>query len=361
LIAAVVLAAEKPLIVLVGNDFAQQFPIVSLGAGSGGIEAHVESLAFGLYALHIDFVVICPRVTRDRRKYPFRVIETASGPIAMQTNRKHAKEQFMEQARAIITNMDRRPRLIWSQNLWSADFLHSLQIPMVVGIADSGDGQILNQYNNVVYRFNSRHQRARWLKVNDLKHAWLGDYSVAIHPGFVPESFALNESPGTYVLYVGSLTAAKGIRQFRGLAELNPDRQFVLYGAGPPPADVKFLPNMKYLGALKPGEAQRLAFSKASHFFMFSHTEDAFARVVVEAMGKGTPVLASARGSLPEIIPTLAGVATNSLADINAALKVPFQRKRIYEYAKSHFSSSQEIRQLLAVLPPKAGVKRREL
>ena len=60
-------------LLLVGNNFEQQFPLL----GYGGIEAHVEAVASALYNTKVRFRVIVPRiVNRQNHKYPFEILET---------------------------------------------------------------------------------------------------------------------------------------------------------------------------------------------------------------------------------------------------------------------------------------------
>ena len=69
---------------------------------------------------------------------------------------------------------------------------------------------------------------------------------------------------------------------------------------------------------------------QASKFFMFVKWEEAAARVIVEALSKGTPVIGSARGCLPEWITTSVGYSNNDLKCVNASLRNSYDPATIY-------------------------------
>ena len=87
---------------------------------------------------------------------------------------------------------------------------------------------------------------------------------------------------------------------------------------------------------------------------MFVNYMEAFGRVVLEATSKGTPVLASNMGSLPEIIrgpdglgEGVIGTISHSMEQLNASLHREYDYKRVYQYSREHFSAEKELESLL--------------
>lgn len=316
-------------ILLVGNNYKQQFPLI----GYGGIEAHVEAMADGLERVGAQFRVIVPRIVENRRNYTFPVLETPSP--------SGNKNIFVREVRNIVKDLHPQPDIIWSVSDWSANVLHDLGIPMIVCNEDSGGGIRLRSYPNVLYRFLTHNQRRRWM----IKQPWLQNKSFALWPGFSYGEFALEteKEPNT-LLFVGSLSPAKGLPEFETLASWNPDWKFIVYGPG---SFRSSYPNVEFRGELKRGEGHCRAFQKASKFFMFVKWEEAFGRTVVEALSKGTPVLGSMRGSLPELIVPSVGVVSDDLTVLNASLRTEFEAKTVFDYSQRNFDAVIEIEELL--------------
>jgi glycosyltransferase involved in cell wall biosynthesis len=352
-----IIEAKKLYIALVGNDFKQQFPLL----GYGGIESAVETIAEELHNQNIKFVVVSPKITEPSTVYNFTILQT-----------KHVAGrgslEFIEDVKMILKDLDPRPDVIWSQSCWSGNNLHDLGIPMIVTHHDSSgkDEQknlagCLQSHPNVIHRFISARQLELWAR----HESWLLDENQSFLQwyGFSPSEFKFtqNKSPNT-LLFVGTESEAKGIIEFLLLAHWNPDWKFFMYG--PSTGGIShnilqksggFLPsNVQLMGELKRGECHRDAFGKASKFFMFVKWEEAFGRVIIEAMSKGTPVLASQWGSLPEIIrgpdgkgEGIVGSISRNISELNASLRDEFNYKHVYQYAQENFSAKNEVDTLL--------------
>ena len=165
-------------------------------------------------------------------------------------------------------------------------------------------------------------------------------------PGFVESEFDCNLQPrSNSVLFVGRCSKNKGIEEFKRLASMNPDRTFNIYS--PDKCSVSNVPNLIYRGELKRGNGHHQVFKDAGLFFMFTKWEEAFGRVVVEALSKGTPVIASRYGSMPELINSDVGVSSNKLEDLNLAIgNNSYNTQRICEYANK-FRNRHEIERMV--------------
>ena len=80
---------------------------------------------------------------------------------------------------------------------------------------------------------------------------------------------------------------------------------------------------------------------------MFVKLDEGFGRVIVEALSKGTPVVGSKRGSLPELITPEVGVLSDDLKEINTALQKEFDPNVVFEYAKRNFDAVEEVKKML--------------
>ena len=280
--------------------------------------------------MNIDFEVIVPKITSGHKEYPFKVTQVEVMPGS-------SSVRFIKAVRQYIQSLSKKPDIIWSQSCWSGDHLHDLNIPMIVSHGDSGEPITLKSYKNVFHRFMSHNQRKRWSE----KQKWLLHESVAIWQGFPDHEFDLEtEKVPKTVLFVGGLGKHKGLSEFEKLASQNPDYTFYVYGVG------NFTPktkNVKFMGELKRGAAHAEAFKKAEYFFMFVQWEEAFGRVIIEAMSKGTPVLGSNHGSLPELIGPEVGVSVSSIEEINDILGKKFDNQYIFEFAKREFNNIKEV------------------
>jgi len=278
-----ILAAKKLRVVLIANQYKQQFPLV----GYGGVEAAVETIAETLHESGVNFTVITPVVdTPPEVPYEYDIRQTphCRAPCDPAT--------FAADAKDIIRGLDPRPDVIWGQSDWSGRYLHDLNVPMIVTNHDSGNGERIRLKRNcshVMNRFVSGSQLEVWSE----RKPWLrgGDDAFVLWEGFRPDEFRLyrDKVPKT-ALFVGRLIREKGIQEFMLLARWNPDWTFLCYGPNLKVGFEQRLPaNVKYMGELKRGEAHREAFGKSSRFFMYVTDHEAFGRTVVEAMSKGTP------------------------------------------------------------------------
>ena len=94
--------SKKLSIILIGNDFVQQFPLIVYG----GIEAWVETIAKELSHQGIKFSVITPKVTSGKKEYNFPVIETPhQAGVGSAT--------FINDAKRILSMQKDKPDVIW--------------------------------------------------------------------------------------------------------------------------------------------------------------------------------------------------------------------------------------------------------
>lgn len=334
-------------IVLIGNEYYQQFPLLSYG----GIEASVENTAWGLYRYGgVDFSCIVPRrILPADTSYPFDIIEADFIPACRSGAKATA---FISKAVSIAKGL--KPDIIWSQSSWSVRPLIDSGIPFIATFQDScvkNDGWMVN-HPCAHYRFISKFQFRNWVRED-----WEFERSWQVYTGFMDEEYDFGYQREGYFLWVAGLNwgvRRKGLDVFVNLARRNPDKLFVAYGTGnfllgtALKVTGKLLRNFEFRGPLMRGASHAEAFKNAAAFIMPTQIPEALGRTVVESLSKGTPVIGSANGALPEIVLPEVGVATNDLRLMNEALAVKFDSARCFEHAKN-FHVKHEVARLIEI------------
>jgi glycosyltransferase involved in cell wall biosynthesis len=133
------------------------------------------------------------------------------------------------------------------------------------------------------------------------------DYLTTIHHGIDTDAFRLHEAPGGYLLFFGRIHPDKGTAQAIDVA-LAAGVRLVIAGIVQDQRyfDESVAPRLdgervSFLGAVSAGERAELLGGADALLHPISFDEP-FGYSVVEAMACGTPVIAFARGSMPELI-----------------------------------------------------------
>lgn len=151
---------------------------------------------------------------------------------------------------------------------------------------------------------------------------------------------------GFIVLYSGRFLEVKGMKLILAMAgTLPPDMNLILVGAGHMEAEVveaiRGIPNVRRL----PPQTQAdmpFVYAAADVMIVPSLWQEAFARVVPEAMLCGTPVIISKRGGMQELVPEGAGVFIEPtgpdvlLEAIRCLQDAPDRREAIARAALAH-------------------------
>ncbi len=130
-------------------------------------------------------------------------------------------------------------------------------------------------------------------------------HKVAIKPNFVPES-PVGDGQGGYVLFVGRLSAEKGIRTLlRAWERLEGTIPLRIAGDGPLAGEVadavRQVPGIEWLGRLPPA-AVTTAMQGAALLIFPSEWYEGLPRTILESFVVGTPVVAANVGAMGEII-----------------------------------------------------------
>lgn len=352
---------KKFKVLVLGNCCLQHFPLLDYG----GIESSVEHLCTGIYNHfkdEIEFCVIVPKIIENREctsSYGFKIIET--NYIGCSISNIHPI-YFAQEIKQIIQSANIKPDVIWCNGDWSAKVLYDLNIPIICTISDSGpwvEGKYIYQ-PNVYYRFISKFlydfvlqdENTNSLVCNVKKNSFW------CYTGLDDNEFILEENKENYLLWVAGLGwgfEGKGLDIFIELAKRLPKENFVAYGSG----DVnlenylnnisKEIPNFDFRGKLIRGKPHVDAFKNAKLFFMLTKTSEALGRTNIEALSKGTPVIGSTYGAVPELINyDNVGFSSDNIDDIiNVIRNRKFNYKECFKFARDKYHVKNEINSLL--------------
>lgn len=170
---------------------------------------------------------------------------------------------------------------------------------------------------------------------NNNPHAIDGTWFDAVIPGYLePEQFHEVSWPkGDYFLYVGRLTARKGV-SIAADACKRAGKKLIVAGIGDPPADCEFV------GEVNP--TQRLALMAGAQALLVPTVYiEPFGNVAVEAMACGTPVITTDWGAFTETNHhRVTGFRCRTMSDFITALdRVAYlDRQTIRDHAMNNYA-----------------------
>jgi glycosyltransferase involved in cell wall biosynthesis len=225
-----------------------------------------------------------------------------------------------------------------------------ISTPMVTTIHGFSSPRILP-----VYRRYQEH--VAYVSISDADRAADLRYAATVYNGIRSEEFTFRAEPGRYLLSLGRIHPDKGTAEAVRIAEragmplliagiVQDERYF--HEAVEPLIDGE---RVRYLGHADPAERDRLL----GEAFALLHPiafEEPFGLTVVEAMACGTPVIAFARGSMPELIrPGVTGFLTSDVEGAAEAVShVPgIDRRSCREHVRQHFTAERMVEGYIAV------------
>lgn len=152
--------------------------------------------------------------------------------------------------------------------------------------------------------------------------------SAFVHACSDPDEFIYKEKKENYFLYLSSLDwgLQKGLNIFIDLAKKVRGSKFVVAGGTKNGALIYSLqevckanPNITYVGEVNGKEKAEL-FANAKAYILPTQLPDACPTTVSEALMSGTPVIGSAFGSMPEIVPPQVGKICHTELDYIKAI-----------------------------------------
>lgn len=127
-----------------------------------------------------------------------------------------------------------------------------------------------------------------------------------VKPNFIDPDPGLGDGDGDYAVFVGRLSAEKGIATLLAAwSDPRCDIPLKIIGDGPLAADVQAAarenPRLEWLGARPSAEVLEII-GHATVLVMPSLWYETFGRTIIEAFAKGTPVVASRLGCMEELV-----------------------------------------------------------
>jgi glycosyltransferase involved in cell wall biosynthesis len=168
---------------------------------------------------------------------------------------------------------------------------------------------------------------------------------------------------GSYGLYLGRLSAEKGLEELLRALQLAGDPPFHIVGTGPLEEDLRWLADelglrsTQFLGRLDRPAVQR-ALRGARYLTLPSLCDESSGLAALEAMAEGRPLLVSARGALPELVGAGAGLSWpgSDIGDLATKLRrladdeqlCRAAGERALEFSRRELSPASHLRELEA-------------
>jgi glycosyltransferase involved in cell wall biosynthesis len=129
---------------------------------------------------------------------------------------------------------------------------------------------------------------------------------VFVKPNFVYPDLSCGDGAGGHGLFVGRLSAEKGIGTLlAALRRLDGRVPFIIVGDGPLRSDVaaaaEQIPGLTWYGQRPSAEVYEMM-GKSAFMVLPSEWYENFPRVIVESLAKGTPIIASKLGAVAELV-----------------------------------------------------------
>lgn len=191
--------------------------------------------------------------------------------------------------------------------------------------------------------------RAHYVAISEADRHPALRYVATVHHGLDMSEFTLHEAPEDYLLFFGRIHPEKGAKEAIAVAK-KVGRPLVLAGIV---QDKDYFrrevePHLdggqiRYVGSVGPEERDRLLGGAFALLHLISF-EEPFGLSVAEAMACGTPVVATRRGSMPELIrPGVTGLLVDSAEEAASRLEeaAAMPRALIRRHVEKNFSQAR--------------------
>ncbi len=222
--------------------------------------------------------------------------------------------------------------------------------PMVTTVHGFSSPAILPVYE----RYNDI---AHYVSISDADRSPLLHYAATIHHGIELEGFTYAPEPGAYLLFLGRIHPDKGTHRAIHVAH---EAGVPLVIAGIVQDHEYFETEVRphvdgqavsYLGPVGPTQRDALLGGAMAVLHLVDFDEP-FGLSVVEALATGTPIIASPRGSLPEIVqPAVTGfLVTDHTAAVRAVARLEeIDRSQCRSDAETRFGADRMVEDYLAL------------
>lgn len=219
-------------------------------------------------------------------------------------------------------------------------------VPVVYTLHDP----IYPWYRELFELYDSPNQHFVSISNNQRRDAPDLPYAGTVYDGIDTDEFSFSAEHEDYLLFTGRIVPEKGVKEAVQIAEATNHRLLIIgptYPSSQGYFDQYIKPYLNdrilYLGYVE-REKIWAYYQKAKAVLMPIQWEEPFGLTTVEAMACGTPAIAIARGSMPEIIKDgKTGFLVDSVGEmIEAVRKVnKIDRRACREHVKANFSLKQ--------------------
>ena len=178
-----------------------------------------------------------------------------------------------------------------------SDFTHVPIVTTIHGFSSPSILPVYKEYNDSTY----------YVAISEADKCAELDYISTIHHGINLDQFSYQQEPGDYLLFFGRIHPDKGVHDAIEVARITGQRLII---AGIIQDEIYFKEKVEpyidgsmieYIGSIGP-EKRPAVLGGALAMLHLIHFDEPFGLSVVESMACGTPVIAYARGSMPEVI-----------------------------------------------------------
>ncbi len=209
----------------------------------------------------------------------------------------------------------------------------------------------------IVPVYEKYNDRGYYVAISDSDRSDRLDYVATIHHGIDMAAFIVHPEPGEYLLFFGRIHPDKGTAD---AIEVAARAGMPLIIAGIIQDDDYFERSVKpridgqrvtYIGPVGP-DARNDLLGGARALLHLIHFDEPFGFSVVEAMASGTPVVAHARGSMPELVRDgengfLVGSLDAAVAAVRAAASI--DRRAVRASVERRFDVDRMVEEYIAV------------
>jgi glycosyltransferase involved in cell wall biosynthesis len=209
----------------------------------------------------------------------------------------------------------------------------------------------------IVPVFDRYDGRAYYVAISDADRHPKLHYEATIHHGIQMDTFPLVETKGDYLLFFGRIHPHKGAAEAIDMAArvglplviagIVQDREYFERSVEPHVDGDR----VRYLGPIGPDERGAVLGGARALLHLVSF-EEPFGFSVIEAMACGTPVIATRRGSMPELVQHgVNGYLVDSLDEAPEAIEAAgrLDRAAVRATVKQHFDVSRMVEEYLEV------------
>lgn len=225
-----------------------------------------------------------------------------------------------------------------------------VDVPIVMTIHGFSSPKILPAYERYA-------DRVRFVAISDADRSPALSYAATIHHGIPFDDYPLGNGDGGYLLFFGRIHHDKGTAEAIAVAR-RAGLPLVIAGLVHDAAyhAREVMPHVdgqrvRYVGSVDQREGARLLAGAIALLHLVNFDEP-FGLSMIEAMAAGTPVIATARGSVPEVVEDgVTGAIVHDVAEaVDAIARVArLDRRTVRDRACARFSQERMVSEYLAL------------